>query len=282
VAGKPHRTVVDWTIVMVRLVSRWLGRRRWVLIGDGSYSCVELGWECLTAQATLITRLRLDARLFARPDPVPVGRRGRKPQKGAALAKLATRLDAALMQGSEATVQWYGHEKTLRLLSDTCLWHTPGYPPLPIRWVLVVDPSGDIDTQAFFTTDLTMAPARVVELFVWRWALEVTFEETRRHLGVESQRQWSALAIARTTPVLLALYSLVCLMVHRWRDQWPLLARSTAWYLKPHATFSDCLALVRRTTWAASNFVTSTSDPESLVISRQDWKRLLDQLASTP
>jgi len=66
-------------------------------------------------------------------------------------------------------------------------------------------------------------------LFCWRWSLEVTFEETRRHLGVETQRQWSALAIARTTPLLLALYSLVCLMVHRWQDRWPLLARSTAW-----------------------------------------------------
>ncbi len=133
------------------------------------------------------------------------------------------------MQGNDVTVQWYGREKTLRLLSDTCLWHTPGYSPLPIRWVLVVDPTGEIDTQAFFTTDLTMAPARVVELFVWRWSLEVTFEETRRHLGVETQRQWSALAIARTTPLLLALYSLVCLMVHRWQDRWPLLARSTTW-----------------------------------------------------
>jgi hypothetical protein len=280
-AGKRHRTVVDWTIVMVRLVARWLGRRRWVLIGDGSYSCVELGWECLSAQATLITRLRLDARLFAPPAPVPAGRRGRKPQKGAALAKLATRLDEALTQGDAVTVQWYGHAKTLRLLSDTCLWHTPGYPPLPIRWVLVVDPTGEIDTQAFFTTDLTMTPARVVELFVWRWSLEVTFEETRRHLGVETQRQWSALAIARTTPLLLALYSLVCLMVYRWRDQWPLLARSTAWYLKPHATFSDCLALVRRTSWAAANFVNSTADPDALVISQRDWERLLDQLAST-
>lgn len=280
-AGKPHRTVVDWTMTMVRLVSRWLGRRRWVLVGDGSYSCVKLGWECLAAQATLIARLRLDARLFARPDPVPAGRRGRKPLKGAALAKLATRLDEALTQGSEVGVQWYGQTKTRRLLSGTCLWHTPASPPLPIRWVLVADPAGDVATQAFFTTDLAMAPARVVELFVWRWSLEVTFEETRRHLGVETQRQWSTLAIARTTPLLLALYSLICLMVPRWRDQWPVLARSTAWYLKPHTTFSDCLALVRRTLWAERNSVNSTPDPDSLVISRQDWERLLDQLAST-
>ncbi|MGB5408968.1 MAG: hypothetical protein WBN43_19555, partial [Thiogranum sp.] len=70
------------------------------------------------------------------------------------------------------------------------------------------------------------------ELFVLRWSIEVTFEEVRRHLGVETQRQWSALAIARTTPLLLALFSLVCLMVHRLPDCWPSLARSTAWYLQ--------------------------------------------------
>jgi hypothetical protein len=158
--------VVDLTIVIVRRVSRWLGRRRWVLIGDGRDSCVELGWECLTVQATLFTRRRLDVRLFAFPGAEPAGRRGRKPQKGAALAKLATRLDEAGRQGREATFQWYRQVKTRRLLSDTGLRHTPGYPPRPIRWVLVVDPAGDIDPQAFFTTDLTMAPAGVVALFV--------------------------------------------------------------------------------------------------------------------
>ena len=66
-AGKAHRTVIDLTVVMVRLVARGLTRRRWVLVGDGSYSCVRLGWGCLSAQEGLISRLRLDARLFAPP-----------------------------------------------------------------------------------------------------------------------------------------------------------------------------------------------------------------------
>jgi len=120
---------------MVRLVSRWLGRRRWVLIGDGSYSCVELGWECLSAQATLITRLRLDARLFGWPAPVPAGRRGRKPQKGAALAKLATRSDDALTQGEEVTVQW-GRVVLLALVAGGDLRGNPSPPrrgdPAPV------------------------------------------------------------------------------------------------------------------------------------------------------
>lgn len=285
-AGRRHRTVVELTIGMVWLVARWLKQRRWVLIGDGRYSCVQLGWEVMAAQATLITRLRLDARLFAFPEPVSAGRRGPKPKKGAALAKLSTREEEARTQGEEVTIQWYGQPKTRRLLSAVCLWHTPGWPPLPIRWVLVVDPDAQRPTQAFFTTDLTMAPGRVVELFVWRWSLEVTFEEVRRHLGVETQRQWNDLAIARTTPALMGLFSLVCLMVYQWRERWATLPRSTAWYLKSHATFSDCLALVRRTIWSdtiwdAENDVNSTSEPDRVLISPERLDRLLDQLAAT-
>ena len=117
--------------------------------------------------------------------------------------------------------------------------------------------------------------------FVWRWSIEVTFEEVRRHLGVETQRQWAAKAIARTTPALLALFSIVCLMVHRLRDHWASLPRSTAWYLKPQATFSDCLALVRRTIWAAANCVRLLPDQDQVVISRPDWERVLAQPAST-
>lgn len=252
-AGRRHRTTVERTIGMVRLVARWLGRRRWVLLGEGSDSCVHLGGECLGAPATSIARLRLDDRRFAFPEPGPPGRRGPKPHKGAALAKLATRVDEARDHGEAVTVHWYGHPKRLRVLSAVCLWHRSGWAPLPIRWVLVTDPEGKLPTQAFLGTDLTMAPARIVEWFVWRGSLAVTFEETRRHLGVETQRQWSDLAIARTTPVLLALFSLVCLMV----DQWRALGQPrTLHRLVPHksqATFSDCLALVRRTLWVEDN-----------------------------
>ena len=131
------------------------------------------------------------------------------------------------------------------------------------------------------TRQLTMSPPRVLEFFVLRWSIEVTFEEVRRHLGVETQRQWAPLAIARTTPLLLALFSLVCLMVHRLREDWPSLPRSTAWYLKSQATFSDLLALVRRTIWADANYVKSTGHEDQVIISRQDWERVLTQLAST-
>ncbi|MER8868264.1 hypothetical protein NKI19_32295 [Mesorhizobium sp. M0751] len=109
---------------------------------------------------------------------------------------------------------WYGHVdgKTLEITSDTALWYRPGTPAMPIRWVLVRDPDGNRPPQAFFSTDITLEPADVIALFVRRWQIEVTFAETRVHLGVETQRQWSDKAIARTTPALLGLYSLVIAM----------------------------------------------------------------------
>ena len=85
-----------------------------------------------------------------------------------------------------------------------------------------------------------------------RWQLEVTFQEVRTHLGVETQRQWSDLAIARTTPILLDLFSWTTLATHVLQNRSPMTQRTAAWYDKPSPTFVDAIALVRRRLWLAS------------------------------
>jgi hypothetical protein len=117
--------------------------------------------------------------------------------------------------------------------------------------------------------------------FVLRWNVEVTFEESRRHLGVETQRQWSDGAIARTTPALLGLFSLVCLMAYHLSQGTGLRPRTAAWYFKDEASFSDALALVRRALWAAKYFKPSALQDDAVVFQRPDWETLLDQLAAT-
>jgi hypothetical protein len=177
----------------------------------------------------------------------------------------------------------------VRLLSGQCLWHTPGFLPVPLRWVLVVDPTGKHRPEAFFSTDRRLAPEKIVEYYVLRWNVEVTFEEGRRHLGLETQRQWSDWAIARTTPVLLGLYSLVCLMAYRLTTEGPMVPRSAAlrraqdaaWYLKAQVTFSDVLAWVRRAIWAEKYFNKSTFRGDRVIIHRDDWEVVITQLAST-
>ncbi len=85
-----------------------------------------------------------------------------------------------------------------------------------------------------------------------RWQVETTFQETRTHLGIETQRQWSDLAIQRTTPALLGLFSIVTLLADRRAKQGALPIRRPAWYAKETATFSDALASVRRLLWTVS------------------------------
>jgi hypothetical protein len=280
-ANKRHLTTVDWAGRMVRLVSRWLARP-WVLIGDGTYACVHFAQVCQRQGVTLIARLRLDAALYDFPGPVPAGRRGRKPKKGKRQPSLKARASQPGAPGwTLSEVRWYGGErKRLWLLTGVSLWYRSGLAPVPIRWVLVVDPQGQARTEALFSTDVNLAAETIVEWFVLRWNVEVTFEESRRHLGVETQRQWSDLAIARTTPVLLGLFSLVCLMAHRRLATDSLPLQSTAWYTKQEATFSDILAWVRRAVWACRYFNASRSKSESVLLPRDQWDALLDQLAS--
>ncbi len=127
--------------------------------------------------------------------------------------------------------------------------------------MLLKDPEGKFDTQALLSTNLTIDPGQIIAWFILRWCLEVTFQEVRLHLGVETQRQWSSLAILRTTPILFALFSIVTLAAHQLYHQEDFLPRRAAWYFKPSLTFSDALANVRERLWHTSGlFDTSSSD----------------------
>ena len=90
----------------------------------------------------------------------------------------------------------------------------------------------------------------------------MTFQEVRAHLGVETQRQWSDRAIARTTPILMGLFSWTTLAAHLMQEQRPMSHRTAAWYAKPSPTFVDAIALVRRHLWLASEgFSLSDAEP---------------------
>ncbi|HEV2460869.1 MAG TPA: hypothetical protein VGS80_21160, partial [Ktedonobacterales bacterium] len=155
--------------------------------------------------------------------------------------------------------QWYGRQeqRVVEVVCDTAVWYHTGLPPVPIRWVLIRDPLGKFPTQALLCTDLNASPQQILAWFVQRWQLEVTFHALRAYLGMETQRQWTPLAIARTTPALLGLFSLVTLLAHPAMTDHSLSLPHAAWYIKPLPTFADALALVRRRLWVALLFPTS-------------------------
>jgi DDE superfamily endonuclease len=274
-----HKTSVDWVRQMVKQTRRWLPARLLVFVVDGGFAAVALAWACVDSHVTMVSRLRLDAALYHPPTPPPPGKRGRKPTKGTRQRSLkvwAARSDTPWL---ETRVDWYrGECKRLWVFSRTALWYTPGLAPVPIRFVLVRDPEGKVSDAAFFGTDLHATPEQILHWVVMRWSVEVTFEEARTHLGVETQRQWADKAIARTTPVLLGLFSLVTVLALQLCPEGRLPVEVTAWYHKPEATFADCLAVVRQQIWRARYLVNSAPQADFVQLPREAFELLLTDL----
>lgn len=265
---KPPRTIVEWAMRMVDKVRRWQPEREIVLVGDGSYAAVALGNHCrrLHRPVRLVSRLRLDARLYEFPGPRPQGKRGPKPKKGPRQPSLAHQLLDTQTQWQEWLIPWYGgQEKKIEVVTGVSLWYRAREEPLPIRWVLIRCPEGRFKPQALFCTDTSVAARHIVLWFIARWNIEVTFEELRAHLGFETQRQWSDRAIARTTPCLFGLFSLVVVMAKTLHpDTLPI--RQTSWYWKEEPTFSDALAAVRSDLWHGANYSTSAQEADCISI----------------
>jgi hypothetical protein len=280
--GRRHKTLVDWARQMLLLLRRWWPDRALIAVADSSYAALELlaacqGWP---QPVTMITRLRLDAALYAPAPPRRPGQRGRPRLKGQRLPTLAAVAADPATRWTRITVaDWYGTgERAVEIVSHTAVWYHPGQPPVPLRWVLIRDPHGAFATQALLCTDPAVAPAQVLAWFVCRWQLEVTFEEARRHLGVETQRQWSEAAIRRTTPALLGLFSLVTLCAHQQLAHSAQVPRQAAWYRKPRPTFSDALALVRRQLWTVDGYPTSPARTDIVKVPRALLERLTEAL----
>jgi hypothetical protein len=279
--GKRHKTSIDWIGQMIGAVRRWLPEKTLVLVTDGGLTAVKLGLRCAryANPVTYVSRLRLDAVLHDPPGPQPQGKRGPKPKKGKRQPSLKTVLLDPSTQWTKCEIDWYGGKRRIvEIATGVALWYTPSYDPLPIRWVLVRDPLGELDPVAFFATDQSATPLQILAWFIMRWNVEVTFEEARVHLGVETQRQWSDLAIIRTTPALLGSFSLVTILAHRLTQNKPFPVRSAAWYAKTEPTFSDAIALVRRHLWTRTKFKNSPPDTGFVEIPASVLHGLVDSL----
>ncbi len=275
--GTRHKTLIDCARQMLLQVARWLPDRRIVAVTDSGFSAIDL-LDAVRSRVCMVTRLRLDARLFAPAAPRKAGTIGRPRRTGERLPTLAKRLvDPRTTWRALVIPGWYGGaERRVEVATGIAVWSHPGRPVVPLRWLLVRDPTGTFKPQAFLCTDRDACPADILSWFVRRWTVEVTFAEVRRHLGVETQRQWSDKAIARTTPVLLGLYALVALWVDDLHRSQTLVVRSASWYHKRSVTFSDALAAVRRQFWADRAFSMSSSGADHAKRPRQIYDRLAD------
>jgi hypothetical protein len=279
--GRAHKKLTDWARQMLLRTKRWLPGREVIVVADSSFAALEL-LAAARGAVTLITRLRLDAALYEPAPPRRPRQTGRPRLKGVRLPTLQAVLDSARTRWTRVAVAgWYGEpgEREVEVSSATAVWYHTGKPAVPVRWVLVRDPLEEFTPQALLSTSLGVEPAQVLAWFVRRWAVEVTFEEARARLGLETQRQWSEKAVLRTMPALLALFLLVAVLAHQQEvGGTGLCVRQAAWYSKARPTFSDALAAVRRQLWREAGFHTSRLKDDVVKVERALFERLTETL----
>ena len=172
--GQRHKAVPRWAQQMIRTLHRWYPDRPLVVVGDQDYAVIEL-LAATRHVATLVTRLRLDARLFDPPPPRQPHAQGRPPGVGRRLPHLAARaVDPAPKWATVTVPRWSGEDaRDIEIVSGTALWYHSGQPPVPLRWVLIRDPRGVFPTQALLCTAQEATPEQMIAWFVLRWQLEI-------------------------------------------------------------------------------------------------------------
>src|SRR5215217_3807291 len=276
--GKHHKKITEWAWQLLLVLRRWYPQREIVAVADRAYASLKLLNRCrkLRNPITFITRLRLDAALYEPAPPRRPGQIGRPRIKGERLPNLSeVAEDPKTVWKPTKIANWYGSgERIVEIASATAVWYSTSLFAVPVRWVLISDPRGEFKTQALLCTDLETDPKKILSWFVMRWQLEVSFQEVRRHLGFETQRQWSEMAIRRTTPALLGLFSLTTLFAHDRMAQGAGAFRQAAWYHKRYPTFADSLAMVRKELWASATFYGSPAETDTVKVPRAFVERL--------
>jgi hypothetical protein len=282
--GRRHKPLPARARGLLGQVRRWLPHRALIVVADSNYAALELlAWCARQARPlTMITRLRLDAALYGPPPKPRPGRNGRPRLKGKRVKKLTERLQDSRTRWQTCQLGWYGGElRRLQLATGTAVWYKSGRPPVAIRWVLVRDPKGRCEPIALLSTDRNLEARQIVRYYLQRWSLETTFQEARLYLGVDGQRQWNDLAVARTTPLRLGLFSLVALIVQR-QPAWQQNVRRSAWYPKAQPTFADALAQVRRALWRQLGFWLSAAAIDAQKPTQVLFEHVAELLAYLP
>lgn len=249
--GHRHKTPGDLMRQLLCVLLRWFPQRKFVFAGDGGYGTHPLArFASGQSRLTLISKFYKDANLYDPPPNRKPGTTGRPRAKGRK-RPAPENVVVQTRHRQRLSVSWYGGgRRQVAVVTGVGHWYKSGAGLVPIRWVFVEDRTGTHRDEYFFTTDVALTPQQIIEAYTGRWAIEVTFEEVREHVGLETTRGRCANTILRAEPCLFGLYTLVALwfaeLPENWRQAPVVIWTGT---IKPTLTFSDAITLVRRHIW---------------------------------
>ena len=273
--GVKHKSCVDLTCILIGIIRRWYPKQEIYLMGDGAFTAIKLCLRCKELDIVQISRGRFDLQLYDKPKKKPKGKRGRKAKKGKRQVSLKERLNDAKTVWERKVVKWYGGEgKKVETATGTALWHRSGFDPVEIRWVIVRCSEGSIKPMCIISTDIEKGVQEIVESYVSRWNIEVTFEEMRAQLGFEEQKHWSGKAIERTTPCLFGMFSIIVLIgIKLYPNELP--TRYSIWEDKKEASFGDVLGAIRKYIWEEQGIEKVSEAGEKMQMPKEVWQAVL-------
>lgn len=207
---------------------------------DSTYGCQQV-LKALPANCDMTARLHMKAALCAPLPPRAMGKNGRPRIHG---PRVPSPEQMLRQRGRRLTLTLYGRRDRVRLLETTACWYNV---PGRLLKVVVVEPlTGGRRPQAFFSTVVELAAEEVLTGYSGRWSIEEAFLGAKQHLGFEEPQGWSRLAVLRTAPMAMLLYSLVVVWFAR-QGQAHFVPAWRPWYLhKVRPSFADMLATLKQ------------------------------------
>ena len=199
-----HKTPSELMRQLLAVLIHWFPDRQFVFAGDGGYGTHALAHFAARHRRhlVLVSLFYAHAALHD-PPPVVVGKKNGRPRKKGDKRPAPEAVVAATDRRTELEVSWYGGgRRQVEVVSGTGCWHKSGEGLVEVLWVFVHDLTGTHRDSYFFSTDPTMAVARVIETYTGRWSIETTFQEMRAYLGLETTRGRTRITVLRgTVPV---------------------------------------------------------------------------------
>jgi len=253
--GLRHKTSPELMQGLLAVWLRWFPVRKAVFSGDGAFATHRLSRFAArhSDRLTLVSKIVPDAVLH---DPPPARQRGQIGRTRIVGKRLLSpeQVVATTERRRRLTVRWYGGgRRRVEIVTGVGHCYRQGQGLVKLRWVFVHDLSGHHRDEYFYSTKPSISASAVIEAFVGRWDIEVTFEEMREHLGLETTRGRVRNTVLRVEPCLFLLHTLIAF----WYSQLPKRQSGKVhirWQGKTTIAFSDAIATVRRCLWDAHLF----------------------------
>lgn len=237
---RAYRTKPELALAMLRLLCAHRPNRRFHAVVDSAYGGQSVLAK-LPPNCELTSRLRLDARLYDAPPTRCAGQKGRPRKRGPQLPTPEQMLD---QRARRVQLRLYGRCESARICdAEGRMFAVPGR---PLRVVAIEALAGGRGREAFYSTCVAASAEQVLTWYALRWSVEVTFRDSKQHLGFEEPQGWTRQAVERTAPVGMLMYSLI---VYWYSEEGHRHYRALErpWYRsKPHESFADMLTTLRR------------------------------------